>query len=115
MSEGPEDGAPSAWIRLIGIVGAVFMALYSFIGVLRDDLHVTLSKSDGTGVHLHGPLSWLCFAAMLMISIGMAGFLLLDSGGGEFDETARRRRFGPMIAIGVAMYVVSQLIGGWGS
>ncbi len=104
--------APSAWMRILGIIGAVFVAAYGTIGMLRGDLHVSLSKSSSVGVHLHGPLAWICFAGMMMMSIGIAGILAPEFGDGEFDFAARRRRFGPTCAIGLACYVGSQIIAG---
>ena len=53
-------------MRLFGIVSAAFMAIYGAIGVLRNNLNVSLSKS-GAGVHLHGFLAWLCFVGMMMM------------------------------------------------
>jgi hypothetical protein len=47
-----------------------------------------------------------------MMSVGMVGFLAPEFGGGELDSAARRRRFGPMFAVGLAFYVASQLIAG---
>jgi hypothetical protein len=100
---------PSPWMRFLGIMGAVFIAVYGTIGVLRDDLNVSLSKS-GAGVHLHGRLAWLCFAGMMMMSIGLTRFLGPASGDGKFDFDRRRRRFGPMVAVGLTLYVASQAI-----
>jgi Na+-driven multidrug efflux pump len=110
---GESDGkAPSAWIRVLGIIGAAFLVVYGTIGVLRNDLHVSLSKSSSAGVHLHGPLAWLCFAGLMMMSIGMVGLLAPEFGDGEFNFAARRRRFGPILAVGLAFYVASQVIAG---
>jgi hypothetical protein len=112
MIDESDDKVPSAWMRVLGIIGAAFMVVYGTIGVLRDDLHVSLSKSSSAGVHLHGRLAWLCFAGLMMMSIGMVGFLAPEFGDGEFDFSARRRRFGPILAAGLAFYVGSQLIAG---
>jgi len=110
---GESDGkAPSAWIRVLGIIGAAFLVVYGTIGVLRNDLHVSLSKSSSAGVHLHGPLAWLCFAGLMMMSIGMVGLLAPEFGDGELNFAARRRRFGPILAVGLAFYVASQVIAG---
>jgi len=88
------------------------MVVYATIGVLRDDLHVSLSKSSSAGVHLHGPLAWLCFCGLVMTSIGMVRFLAPEFGDGEFDFSARRRRFGPTVVVGLVLYVASQVIAG---
>jgi hypothetical protein len=107
------DGrVPSALMRVLGIFGGAFTAVYGTIGVLRNDLNVSLSKSSSAGVHLHGPLAWLCFAGMMMMSIGIVRFLAPEFGDGKFDFAARRRRFGPMFAVGLAFYVTSQVIAG---
>jgi len=100
---------PSPWMRFLGTVAAAFMAVYGAIGVLRNDLNVSLSKS-GPGVHLHGGLAWLCFAGMMMMSIGLIRFLGPASGQGRFDFDARRRRFGPLFVVGLALYAASQAI-----
>jgi hypothetical protein len=110
---GESDGRiPSAWMRALGILGAAFMIVYGIVGVLRDDLHVSLSKSSSSGVHLHGPLAWLCFVGLVMMSIGMVRFLAPEFGDGKFDFAARRRRFGPIFAAGLALFVASQVIAG---
>jgi hypothetical protein len=102
---------PSAWMRFIGIMAAAFIAVYGTIGVLRNDLNVALAKSSA-GVHLHGLLAWLCFAGMMMISIGLVRFLGPGPGNGKFDFDGRRRRFGPIVAVGLALYVAAQAIAG---
>jgi hypothetical protein len=112
MTDESDGKVPPVWLRVAGIVGAAFVVVYCTIGVLRDDLHVSLSKSSSPGVHLHGPLAWLCFAGSVMMSIGIVGFLAPEFGDGEFDAVARRRRFGPVLVAGLACYVVSQLIAG---
>lgn len=112
MTDRSDGKAPSVWMRVLGIFGAAFMVVYGTIGVLRDDLHVSLSKSSSAGVHLHGPLAWLCFAGLMMMSIGMVRFLAPEFGDREFDFAARRRRFGPTVVVGLALYVASQVIAG---
>jgi hypothetical protein len=112
MTDESDSRTPSAWMRLLGIIGSACMVVYGTIGVLRDDLHVSLSKSSSAGVHLHGPLAWLCFAGLMMMSIGMVRFLAPEFGDGEFDFSARRRRFGPLFAVGLVFYVASQMIAG---
>jgi hypothetical protein len=89
------------------------MAGYGTLGVLRNDLHVPLSKSGNPGVHLHGLLAWLCFAGMMMISIGLVRFLAPESGEHEFDFDARRRRHGPLIFAGLALFASAQVIADW--
>lgn len=42
--------------RILGTVAATFIAVYGAIGVLRNDLYASISKS-GVGVHIHGPLA----------------------------------------------------------
>ena len=100
---------PSPWMRLLGIMAAAFIAVYGIVGVLRDDLEVSLSKSSA-GVHLHGRLAWLCFAGMMLMSIGLIRFLGPAAGDGKFGFDERRRRFGPMFAVGLALYAASQAI-----
>jgi hypothetical protein len=102
---------PSVGMRLFGIVSAAFMAIYGAIGVLRNNLNVSLSKS-GAGVHLHGFLAWLCFVGMMMMAVTVVRFLgpPFDDGMFNFDE--RRRRFGPLFFIGLGLYVASQVIAG---
>jgi hypothetical protein len=102
-------------MRALGIIGAVFMAGYGTFGVWRNDLHVSLSKSGNASVHLHGPLAWLCYAGMLMMSIGLTRFLAPESGEIEFDFDARRRRHGPLFFVGLALFVAAQAIADWRS
>ena len=107
---------PSVWMRFLGVIGSVFMVGYGTLGVWRNDLHVSLSKSSNSGVHLHGFLAWLCFAGMVMMSIGLVRFLAPESGGGaEFDFDARRRRHGPLFFTGLALFVAAQAIADWRS
>jgi hypothetical protein len=112
MTDESDDRVPSAWLRVLGIIGAGFLVVYGAIGVLRNDLHVSLSKSSSPGVHLHGPLAWLCFAGMVTMSIGLIGFLAPEFGDGEFDFAARRRRFAPALVVGLVFYVAAQVIAG---
>ena len=102
---------PSRWMRFLGILAAVFIAADGAIGALRDDLNVSLSKSSA-GVHLHGRLAWLCFAGMMMMSIGLVRFLGPAPGTRKFDFDERRRRFGPIFVIGLALYAASQVMAG---
>ena len=110
-----DDRVPSAWIRFLGILGAVFMVGYGAVGLWRNDLHVSLSKSSNSDVHLHGPLAWLCFAGMLMMSIGLARFLAPKAGEHGFDFESRRRRHGPPFFVGLALFVTAQAIADWRS
>ena len=112
---GADDNVPSAWMRILGIIGAVFMVGYGTFGVWHNDLHVSLSKSGYSGVHLHGFLAWLCFAGMLMMSIGLTRFLAPESSEVEFDFEARRRRHGPLFFVGLALFVAAQAIADWRS
>lgn len=112
MTDEPDGRTPSAWMRVLGIIAAGYLVVYGLIGVSRDDLKVSLSKSGSAGVHLHGALAWLCFAGLSTMSIGLVRFLAPESGDGKFDFAARRRRFGPIFAVGLAFYVASQLIAG---
>lgn len=107
MTKQSDWRTPSPWMRFFGILGAGFITVYGFVGVLHDDLEVSLSKS-GRGVHLHGLLAWLCFTGMMMMSIGLVRFLGPLPGNGEFDFDERRHRFGPMFVIGLALYAASQ-------
>lgn len=107
---GADSRAPSVWMRVLGISGAGFMVLYGTLGVVRNDLRVSLSKSSSPGVHLHGFLAWLCFAGMMMMSIGLVRLLAPDAAESEFDFVARRHRFGPIFLIGLVLFVVAQLI-----
>jgi hypothetical protein len=77
--------------------------------VLHNDLKVAHAKS-GPGVHLHGLLAWVCFAGMVMMSIG--GIRFLAPGDGKFDFSGRRRRFGPLIVVGLVLYLAAQAIAG---
>ena len=110
-----DDRVPSTWMRVLGVIGAVFMVGYGTLGVWHNDLHVSLSKSASPGVHLHGFLAWLCFAGMLMMSIGLARFLAPGSGNNRFDFDARRRRHGPTFFVGLALFVAAQAIAEWRS
>ena len=112
---GLDDRVPSVWMRVLGILAAVFMVGYGIVGVWHNDLHVSLSKSSSPGVHLHGLLAWLCFAGMLMMSVALARFLAPESGSPEFDFDARRRQHGPMFFVGLAVFVVAQGIAEWRS
>ena len=110
MTGEPDDRTPSAWMRALGIVGAAFLVVYGIGGVVRDDLHVSLSKSSSAGVHLHGPLAWLCLVGLVLMSIGLTRFLAPEFGDGKFDFAARRRRFGPIFVVGLALFIASQVI-----
>jgi Na+-driven multidrug efflux pump len=112
LTDGTDGKAPSVWIRAVGIIGAVYLVVYGAIGLWRDDLVVSLSKSSGNGVHLHGPLAWLCFAGFVMLSIGIAGLVAPEFGDGEYDIAARRRRFGPILLVGLGFYVGTTVIAG---
>jgi hypothetical protein len=112
MTDGSDGKAPSVWIRVVGMIGALWFVVYCAIGVWRDDLVVSLSKSSSNGVHLHGRLAWLCFAGSVMFSIGLVGLVAPEFGDGEYDIAVRRRRFGPILLVGVAFYVASQVIAG---
>ena len=115
MADGADDRVPSSSKRVLGILGAVLMLGYGTVGVWRNDLHVSLSKSSSAGVDLHGPLAWLCFAGMLMMSVGLARFVAPQSGEREFDFDARRRRHGPMFFVGLGLFVAAQAIADWRS
>jgi hypothetical protein len=103
-----DRNSPSGWIRGLGYVCAAFISGYGAIGVLHNDLHVSIGKSDHVGVHLHGALAWLCFAGMLMMSIAVIRILAPESGDGDYDFYARRNRFGPMFLLGLVFFIVSQ-------
>jgi hypothetical protein len=109
MMDEYDDRVPSPLLRFLGIMAAAFLFLYGAVGVLHNDLKVTHSKS-GPGVHLHGPLAWVCFAGMVMMSIGFVRFLA--PGDGKFDFSARRRRFGPLVLVGLVLYLAAQAIAG---
>jgi hypothetical protein len=47
----------------------------------------------------------------MMMSIGLVRFLA-EFRDGKFDFAARRRRFGPIFAVGLAFCVASQVIAG---
>jgi hypothetical protein len=102
-------------MRVFGIVGAVIMVGYGALGVWRNDLYVSLSEHGNAGVHLHGPLAWLCFVGMLMMSIGLTRFVAPESGEAGFDFEARRRRHGPLFFVGLALFVATQAIADWRS
>jgi hypothetical protein len=105
-----DSESPSVWIRVLGIIGAVYIVMYCAIGLQRDDLFVTLSKSGGDGVHLHGRLAWLCFAGAMLFSIGLVCLLAPELGDGAFDIGARRRRFGPIMVLGLVCFVAAKFI-----
>jgi hypothetical protein len=50
-----------------------------------------------------------------MMAVGVARFVAPKLGDGELDFVARRRRFGPIFAVGLALYVGSQVFAGVGS
>jgi hypothetical protein len=104
--------ADEFWKRFLGIMAAAFLAIYGAVGVLRDDLDASLSKS-GRGVHLHGPLAWLCFAGMIVMSIAAIRIFGPAPGVGKFNFDERRIRFGPLFGIGLVLYATSQIIGNW--
>jgi hypothetical protein len=108
-----DDRVPAPWKRVLGIVAAVFMVGYGMVGLWRNDLHVSLSKTANSGVHLRGILAWLCFAGMVMMALGLTRFVAWKSGEREFDFDARRRRHGPMFFGGLAVFVVTQAIADW--
>jgi hypothetical protein len=110
MADESDSGTPSRWMRVLGTIAAVFIFLYGAAGLLRNDLHVALSKSDHEGVHLHGVLAGLCFAGILMMSVGIIRLLGPAFGDGGFDFEARRRRFAPLFVLGLVLFVVSQAI-----
>jgi len=94
---------PSPLLRLVGIVAAAYIAIYGFMGVMRNDLEISLSKSSVGVQHLHGRLAWLCFTGMIMMAVGMVCFLGPPFGEGKFDFDERRGRFGPIVAIGLGL------------
>jgi hypothetical protein len=110
-SIGSDWRVPSVGMRLLGIIAAAFMAAYGAIGVLHNDLNVSISKS-GLGVHLHGFLAWLCFLGMMMMSLGAVRFLRRPFNGDTLDFDERRRRFGPLFFVGLGLYIASQAIAG---
>jgi hypothetical protein len=112
MTDEYDGKFPSPLVRILGIVAAAFVSVYGAIGVLRNDLYASLSKSGG-GVHLHGPLAWLCFGGMLMMSL--AAVRILRSGDGKLDFYERRRQQGPIFVIGLVLYAASQMIADWRS
>jgi hypothetical protein len=103
----PIGGVSWPWMCFLGITAAAFIAACAAIGVLRNDLRVSLSKSSA-GVHFHGRLAWLCFAGMMLMSIGLIRFLGPASGDGKFDFDDRRRRFGPIFAVRPALYTADR-------
>jgi hypothetical protein len=107
MTDEYDGRFPSPLVRILGIAAAAFEAIYGAIGVLRNDLYASLSKSGG-GVHLHGPVAWLCFGGMLMMSLG--AIRILRSGDGKLDFYERRSRHGPIFVIGLVLYAASQMI-----
>jgi hypothetical protein len=108
MSYRFDGNAPSSWMRGLGIVCAALIAGYGGVGVLRNDLHVSVGKSDHVGVHLHGALAWLCFAGMLMMSIAIFRVVAPESGDGKYDFYARRNRYGPMFVLGLVLFIAAQ-------
>ena len=112
MTDEYDGRFPSPLGRILGSVAAAFIVVYGAIGVLRNDLYASLSKSGG-GVHLHGPLAWLCFGGMLMMSLGAVR--ILRSGDGKLDFYERRSQQLPIFVIGVLLYAASQMIANWRS
>jgi hypothetical protein len=112
MTDEYDGRFPSPLARILGTVAAAFIAIYGAIGVLRNDLYASISKSGG-GVHLHGPLAWLCFGRMLMMSLGAVR--VLRSGDGKLDFYERRSQQAPIFVIGLVLYVASQMIANWRS
>ncbi|HEY6455317.1 MAG TPA: hypothetical protein VIY90_08570 [Steroidobacteraceae bacterium] len=99
-------------IRVVAMIAAPCFVVYCAIGVWRGDLFVSLSKSGGNSVHLHGPLAWLCFAGSAVFCIGLMGLVAPEFGDGEYNIAARRRRFGPIMLIGLAFFVAPQVFVG---
>jgi hypothetical protein len=110
MTRDEEGYAPSVWIRAAGGVGAAYILVYSAVGLWRNDLFVSLSKASGDGVHLHRPLAWLWFAGAVLFSSGLFGLVAPQRGDGDYDIAARRRRFGPILLVGLALFIASQVI-----
>jgi hypothetical protein len=112
MTDEYDGRFPSPLVRILGIAAAAFIAVLGAIGVLRNDLYASLSKSGG-GVHLHGPLAWLCSGGMLMMSLG--AIRILRSGYGKLDFYERRSQQGPIFVIGLVLHAASQMIASWRS
>jgi hypothetical protein len=112
MTDKYDGRFPSPLGRILGSVAAAFIVVYGAIGVLRNDLYASLSKSGG-GVHLHGPLAWLCFGGMLMMSLGAVR--ILRTGDGKLDFYERRSQQLPIFVIGLLLYAASQMIANWRS
>ena len=90
-------------MRVVGLMIAAFIAVSGLIGVLRNDLPISMSKSSVGVLHLHGRLAWLCFTGMMMFSAGTVLFVGPPFGEGKFDFDERRFRFGWMVLIGVGL------------
>ena len=110
MRREPDGNSPSMWIRAVGVIGAGYILVYSAVGLWRNDLFVSLSKSSSDGVHLHRPLAWLWFAGALLFSTGLFGLVAPELGDGGYDMAARRRRFGPILLAGLALFIAAQVM-----
>ena len=95
---------PSILLRCVGIVAAACLALYGFIGVMRNELVITRFKPNVGVMVLHGALAWLCFTGMMMMAVGIFRLLGPPFGDGTFDFEERRHRFGWIVLIGVALF-----------
>jgi hypothetical protein len=107
MTDEYDGSFPSPLARVLGTVAATFIAVYGAIGVLRNDLYASLSKSGG-GVHLHGPLAWLCFGGMLLMSLGAVR--VLRSSDRKLDFYERRNQQAPIFVIGLVLYAAALML-----
>jgi hypothetical protein len=106
-------GIESPWIRCLGILAAAFVALYSFIGAVRNDLLVSFAKSDAR-VHLHGPLAWVACAGMIMMAVGVIRILGPGSGDDAFNLDERRQRYRPLAVLGLVICAAARGFATWG-
>lgn len=108
MTDDIESSFPSPLLRALGTLAAGFIAVYGTIGVLRNDLRVSLGKSSQI-VHLHGFLALLCYGGMIMMSVGAFRLLYPGSKDAKLDFFERRARHGLPMVLGLVIYAGAQL------
>ena len=105
----------STLLRLVGIVAAALIALYGFVGFMRNDLAVPpMSKHSTIALlHYHGGLAWLCFTGMTLLAVGIFRLLGPPFGDELFDFADRRHRFSWIVLIGLGLFCAPQGILGY--
>jgi hypothetical protein len=99
----------STLLRLVGIMASVLIAIYGFIGVVRNDLAVPqMSRHSSVVLHFHGGLAWLCFTGMTILAIGIFRLLGRPFDDDILDFEDRRHRFGPIVLFGLGLFCAPQ-------